>query len=275
MATTYTYKIHPIAEIFPEMTEEEFEALVKDIEQNGCLEPIHLFKGKIIDGRSRYLACKKLKEEVPTKQYRGTESGLPSFVISLNLARRHLSTSQRAMVAAKLVEYSQGAPPGNTNAQRGKNAPLSEDWTSEAAKSIPDELPDGMNERGGTTVEKASGRLRVSPRSTKQANAVLKKGSAKVIRKVETGEVPVSRAAKVVDLPKKDQEKALATKLRKPPKTLSPEIISAWMEGYNEGRLGHEPKYKLVEDEENKKMMYMGIGSDGKEFYAPVMKVIQ
>jgi hypothetical protein len=48
---------HEIADIFPMMTASEFAALKRDIQENGLLEPIELYEGKVIDGRNRYRAC--------------------------------------------------------------------------------------------------------------------------------------------------------------------------------------------------------------------------
>ena len=46
-------KFHPIASIFPMMSEQEFQAHKEDIKVNGQIEPIWLYQNKIIDGRHR------------------------------------------------------------------------------------------------------------------------------------------------------------------------------------------------------------------------------
>jgi len=50
-------EFHPIADMFPPMEGEEFDAFVADIKANGLLEDIVLFEGMILDGRNRYRAC--------------------------------------------------------------------------------------------------------------------------------------------------------------------------------------------------------------------------
>lgn len=54
---------HEAAEKWPVMTPEEFAALVADIQRTGLQEPIKLFDGKILDGRSRLKACAQLEIE--------------------------------------------------------------------------------------------------------------------------------------------------------------------------------------------------------------------
>lgn len=49
-----TKEFYEIANIFPMIEKDDFEVLVVDIKENGLLEPIYLYEGKILDGRNRY-----------------------------------------------------------------------------------------------------------------------------------------------------------------------------------------------------------------------------
>ena len=84
------------------MTPEEYQALREDIKANGLLEPIKTWQGKIIDGRSRFQACKELGITPRFQEWDGKGS-LLQYVVSLNLHRRHLTASQKAAVAAGLL----------------------------------------------------------------------------------------------------------------------------------------------------------------------------
>ena len=85
------------------MAGKEFDDLVEDVRTYGLREPIWLHQdGRIIDGRNRYRACVEAGFDPEFHHYIGPDSGLPALVISLNLLRRHLNESKRAMVAARL-----------------------------------------------------------------------------------------------------------------------------------------------------------------------------
>ena len=90
-------QIHPLAKLMPEPTQEEYIALKKDIKEHGQRLPILLFEGQILDGRTRALACEELGIEPVTENFKG---GSPTqAVVSLNLNRRHLTASQKSMLA--------------------------------------------------------------------------------------------------------------------------------------------------------------------------------
>lgn len=98
-------EVHRLANLIPEMTEEQYTALVEDIGANGLLHAITLYQGKVLDGRHRQRAIEDLAErgtviEPRYYEFTGTESEAFAYVISVNLHRRHLEFSQRAALAA-------------------------------------------------------------------------------------------------------------------------------------------------------------------------------
>lgn len=94
---------HPLAEIFPLTHGEEFVQLKQDIKENGVLEPIWMYEGKILDGRNRFRACQEVGVIPEFKDYAGESPA--SFVISLNMHRRHLTASQRAAAAVEVLPW--------------------------------------------------------------------------------------------------------------------------------------------------------------------------
>jgi hypothetical protein len=97
---------HPVAQqLVPgSMTEEEFKALCDDMKSRGQQLPITTFEGKVLDGFTRYRACIKNGMTPMLKPYTGNDpSGL---VIALNVLRRKMGTTQRALAGARLnLEY--------------------------------------------------------------------------------------------------------------------------------------------------------------------------
>src|SRR5262245_58355928 len=111
-------EFHPVANIFPLMEGTEFEALKADIAANGLREPIWTFDGQIVDGRNRYRACQELGIEPATCEWNGRGS-LVKFVVSLNLHRRHLTSSQSAVVALEVGPWRAKEAKGRKQAAGG------------------------------------------------------------------------------------------------------------------------------------------------------------
>jgi len=103
MSKTKTYLFHERSSIFPLIEGEDFESLVEDIRKFGQLEEGVLFKGKILDGRNRYRACKILNILFRAKEYSGKMEPL-DYIISQNLHRRHLNIAQRSEIGLLLLE---------------------------------------------------------------------------------------------------------------------------------------------------------------------------
>ncbi len=120
---------HEAANLLPMLNEEDRAGLKESIERHGVLDPVVMFKGKILDGRNRMQICEELnaegkrrkvmrvlpgengepeeavEEEVlytpPIVEFQGGEQEALEFVIAKNMHRRHLNGSQKAVVAVR------------------------------------------------------------------------------------------------------------------------------------------------------------------------------
>jgi N6-adenosine-specific RNA methylase IME4 len=100
-------QFHELANVFPLIEGDEFAGLVADIGKQGLLEAIVLLDGKILDGRNRYRACLEAGVEPHFEEFDGEDP--VAFVVSKNVARRHLDESQRALAAARIATLQKGA----------------------------------------------------------------------------------------------------------------------------------------------------------------------
>lgn len=97
------FEVHPAAAELPPITGAEFDDLVADIRVHGLQQPIVLHEGRILDGVNRYRACLFAGVEPRFVTWEGQCGSLAAFVASQNLYRRHLTTGQRAIFAAREV----------------------------------------------------------------------------------------------------------------------------------------------------------------------------
>jgi N6-adenosine-specific RNA methylase IME4 len=167
-------EFHPLADIFPLIEGIDFTDLVNDIRQNGLHEPIVLYRNQILDGRNRYRGCLAAGVEPNFTKYTGSDP--LGYVISLNLKRRHLDESQRALVAARIAKL---------------------------------RLGDNQHSEG-LPIGRASELLNVGERTTARAREVLDRGTAALVGAVERGQVSVSAAADVATLPEQEQVEIVA-----------------------------------------------------------------
>jgi hypothetical protein len=99
---------HPLCELFPPMNADDFAALTASLKEHGYdpARPIITFEDKILYGANRWRACQALGITPKTMAYCGDNP--LGFVVSANLARRHLDQSQRAMIADKIADLKWG-----------------------------------------------------------------------------------------------------------------------------------------------------------------------
>lgn len=188
---------HPVTELFPKMPDEEFEALVADIRANGQLEPIwRLPTGEIIDGRHRFSACMRLGIEpdfTDAPELDGEE--LLALVVGLNLKRRHLTESQRAMIAARLEPMF---------AEEARKRQVEAGRASKPGQKGVATLPQAPTPKSR---DKAAQAVGVGGRSVGDAKRVIEGAVPGLVAAVDAGELAVSDVAKAVRLDRADQNR--------------------------------------------------------------------
>ena len=195
-------KSHRYANLFPMCTEVEIQELAADIAKNGLRQPIVIDSDELIlDGRHRAAAC-KIAGVAPTYEpFVGSDEEKMNYVVSVNLHRRHLKTSQRAMVAAKLLPlYEEQASERKkaTQPKKGRNV----------NNQVPVNLPEPAK---GDARDKAGAALNVSGKAVDMAASVQAKAIPEIADAVASGHLAVSAAAIVADLPVNKQRDIVAS----------------------------------------------------------------
>jgi len=167
---------HPIAELFPMLPESEIRELADDIVTFGQRVPIVLLDGLVLDGRNRLAACRFADVAPMFEDYAGDDP--LNYVLSINLHRRHLSTSQRALVAATLVDWDNGinqTTAGSANLQ----------------------------------TRKAAEKLSISERAVAAAKRIRDHGAAELVTAIRDGRLSVHAGEALSDLGHEAQREAL------------------------------------------------------------------
>ena len=201
----YDYKVHPLADLFPDLPPDEFEKLKADIHLHGQQDPIVLNEhDMVLDGRHRLKACMQLGVEPRLMWLHNTQlqqlqslkevSKARKFILqkfpwetspmtdadyiwSKNVLRRHLTDDQRAMLG---VQWS--------------------DAIREAAKQRMRDGGKGLVNSPNPlhTREAIAKKARVSTHKVRQAEAVAKK-STELPSKVSAGEMKLRDAERAAE----------------------------------------------------------------------------
>jgi predicted RNA methylase len=199
-------KIHPAAEIFPMLSDEELDSLAVDIKAQGLLHPLVMYKGVLLDGRNRLAACKIAGVEPKFTQYEG-ESPV-SFVIGVNIQRRQLNEGQRMIIGMQIKpmlaeeamhRMKAGVRDPGANVHQGNRAPRASEIAGDRVgvsgrmisygEQIQREYPEGIEriKRGEATVHE----IRQEIKREKRADASAKKHAEETAPSVQLDGVRV------------------------------------------------------------------------------------
>lgn len=129
---------HELSTVFSSFEDtQEYRGLVDSIRCYGLFDPILVWQDKIVDGRHRHKACLEAGVE---PEYQILDSDMPfemvkDRVVAENILRRHLTTGQRAMIAASLANMASGGG-GNQYTKVDRTNSSSAKSNEDAAKSL-------------------------------------------------------------------------------------------------------------------------------------------
>lgn len=108
------YKVHPAADVFPMLPEDELRKLGEDIQNNGLKEHVVFWSDTkdddreyLLDGRNRLAAMELVGLSTPPfwkDLLYGYEADPYIYVISKNIRRRHLTKEQQAELIVKVMK---------------------------------------------------------------------------------------------------------------------------------------------------------------------------
>jgi hypothetical protein len=104
MAWREKYKVHPAADVFPMMSDEELAALGEDIKKNGLREHLKATHDELVlDGRNRLEAMERVGLEHDDR-FEFIKSDPVAYAISANIHRRHLTKAQQADLIVQAIK---------------------------------------------------------------------------------------------------------------------------------------------------------------------------
>lgn len=155
LAKEHRFSIHAAAAVFPMMPDDELQALADDIKAHGLTHRIVVDGRFILDGRNRLAACSLAAVTPEFVEHKPDD--VVAYIIGANIHRRHLTTAQRAAIAADLATLERG-----TNRYEQKVDGSNDPSTSDAPP----------------TIEEAAKLMNVSTATVKRAKATKKKDPA-------------------------------------------------------------------------------------------------
>jgi len=185
-------QVHPCAALLPTISGDEYKKLVADIRAHGLLQPIVTHEGMILDGRNRVQACEDAGIAPRFVEFSSLdlECSPSDYIWSSNVSRRHLTSDQRAALAARWADGLREAKKTESlrNLKKGKVKP---EWANPPTRADAGDL---------RTRKIIAERAQVSEHKARQAETVHKnpETEAKVINGAITLREAVREAEKQV-----------------------------------------------------------------------------
>lgn len=193
-----TYRPHPAALVMPLMKPADLKELKESILERGQVHPAIVLDGQLLDGRNRQEAIRQLvterrlppATELWVVDWSGNGKSPAGYVDATNDKRRHLTESQRAMIATRLLPFFR-----KEAKERQREAIKKANRQRREPGRIPFRAPGPGS--AARAAKLAGGK--VSERTVKRAEFV-RKADPELARKVFDGEMTVKQAERKIRL---------------------------------------------------------------------------
>jgi hypothetical protein len=184
-------KFHPACLLFPRLPKDELKSLAADIKLKGLLHGVVRYQGRVLDGRNRLTACKMAKVKPWFVEWDG--NGSPTeWIISENLIRRHLSASQKAVVALDLLPLLEEEAKERQRLSQGRGKKVAQNCATFSGKA-----------------SSAAARIVKTSSTYVEVVKAISKVAPELIEKVRNGDLSIPDAKRLSELPKEKRAELL------------------------------------------------------------------
>lgn len=225
------------------LTPDEHDALERSILAEGCRDALVLWGNILVDGHNRYGICQKHGLPFQTVQNPHFQSmeDVHLWMIDQHLGRRSVSDFQRGVLALRKREIiTQRRTAAATAVQAAQHASAQEPDATAVSESIASTALASVAkvpEQALDTREALARAARLTPSQVKQIETIQQKAAPEVVSAVKNGELSLSTAAVLANLPLAEQQttaqqgaqalKDAAKRVREAKKTARQEKASA------------------------------------------------
>ena len=186
---------HPACLLFPSPSQAELQELADDIKARGLQNPVVQYRGQILDGKSRIAACEIAGVEPTFREWNG--KGSPTeWVVRENLIRRHLTSSQKAVIAHDLLPILEQEAKERQRLSRGRGKKVRKDFPT-----FPED---------GRASQIAARVARTNAAYVKAVKAVQKQ-APELVEQVRSGKITVPEARELARSTQSIRKKVLGT----------------------------------------------------------------
>ena len=188
------------------LTEDEYAALERSILAEGCRDALVLWGDVLVDGHNRHGIC--TKHGIPFQTVQNTRfksmEDVHLWMIDQHLGRRSVSDFQRGVLALRKKEIMEARRLAVLN----DPSPESSAAAAEPADGVTDTpVPAAPALKSREAIARAA---RISSATVTQIEKIQKAAAPELVAAVKSGEVSISAAAVIADLPAEEQAAAAA-----------------------------------------------------------------